>query len=243
MEEKINNFFSGAENIIKDLTEKKKKYLESLKSLPYKSETFPIEELKQLQHINLFLNFAMERFENEIKVLEMDFGKNGQKDPDSFTKAKNDTEQRVLSDLMITLDPLDVWSHKFSTESQGTGENLTETPNDSVYYMTSFGASLRLKMTNKIVNKGEGIKKVIQPIMEKIFFEKPGEEISETPKLGYFVREYTTQDFLDKLAVESTDSDYQSSVRKYERGGKIEIPKLDNIKIDHEGSPVNRIYF
>ena len=239
MTEKINNFFSGAENIIKDLAEKKRRYLESLKNLPYKSETFPVAELKQLRDVNLFTNFAIERFESEIKLLETTFGKDGEKNPGAFVGAKNEVEQRVLSDLMATLDRLDVWSHKFSTESQGTGENLTETPNDSVYYMSSTGASLRFKMANR----NQGVRKVIQPIMEKIFFEKPGEEISEMPKLGYFVREYTTQDFLDKLGQESIDSDYQSSIRKYERTDKLEIPKLDNIKIDHEGSPVNRIDF
>ena len=239
MAEKINNFFSGAENIIKELGEKKKKYLDGLKDLPYKSETLPITELKQLQHVNLFTNFAIERFENEIKSLKTAFGKNGEKNPEAFVKAKNEAEQKVLSDLMTTLDRLDVWSHKFSTESQGTSENLIETPNDSVYYMSSSGASLRLKMANR----NQGVKKVIQPIMEKIFFEKLGEEISETPKLSYFVREYATQDFLDRLTVEPSENDYQSPIRKYERGGKIEIPKLDNIKIDHEGSPVNRIYF
>ncbi len=239
MAERINNFFSGAENIINELAEKKKKYLESLKDLPYKTEVFPVAELEQLRDVNLFTNFAIERFENEIKLLETTFGKAGENNPEAFVRAKNEVEQKVLSDLIATLDRLDVWSHKFSSESQGTGENLIETPNDSVYYMSSSGASLRLKMANR----NQGVKKVIQPIMEKIFFEKPGEEISETPTLGYFVREYATQDFLNEFKEESIDSDYQSSIRKYERGGKIEIPKLDNIKIDHEGSPVNKIDF
>jgi len=43
--------------------------------------------------------------------------------------------------------------------------------------------------------------------------------------------------------VDSIESDYQSSIRIYERGDKIEIPKLDNVKISHDGSPVNEIYF
>lgn len=171
--------------------------------------------------------------------METTFGRDGEKNPEVFVRARTEIEQKVLSDLMVIFDRLDVWVHKFSTESQGTGENLTETSKDSIYYMSSSGASLRLKMSNR----NQGVSKVIQPIMEKIFFEKPGEEIVETPKLGYFVREYTTQDFLNKLGEESIDSDYQSSIRKYERGDKIEIPKLDNIKIDHEGSPVNKIDF
>lgn len=239
MAEKTNNFFSGAENIIKGLAEKREKYLESLKDLPCKSEIFPVAELKQLRDVNLFINFAIERFEQEVKLLETAFGKDGKNDPEAFEKAKNEVEQKTLSDLMATLDRLDVWSHKFSTESQGTSENLTETPNDSVYYMSLSGASLRLKTANR----SQGVKKVVQPIMEKIFFDKPGEAVSETPKLGYFVREYATHDFLNKLEEETIDSDYQSSIRKYERGNKIEIPKLDNIKIDHEGSPVNKINF
>lgn len=119
MTEKMNNFFSGAENIIKELAEKKRKYLESLEDLPYNSEIFPVAELRQLQHVNLFTGFAIERFENEIKSLEITFGKSGQRNQEGFEKAKNDIEQKVLSDLMATLDRLDVWSHKFSTESQG----------------------------------------------------------------------------------------------------------------------------
>jgi len=31
--------------------------------------------------------------------------------------------------------------------------------------------------------------------------------------------------------------------KKYKRGDKTEIPKLENIKYDHNGSPVNKIYF
>lgn len=46
MAEEMNNFFSGAANIIKELAEKKKRYLEKIKDLPYKSEIFPVAELK-----------------------------------------------------------------------------------------------------------------------------------------------------------------------------------------------------
>ena len=241
MAEKINNFFSSSnmEEIIKSQAEKKIKYLETLKDLPYESEIISLVELKQLQSVNLLLAIATERCEKEIKSLELMMGEGGQKNPENFERAKSDIEQKVVSDIMAALDKLDVWAYKFSTESQGTGEDITETPDDSVYYMTSFGASLRLKMANR----DKGIRKVIQPVMEKVFFEKIGEELSETPKIGYFVHEYATQDFFDKLAANSIEGDYRSSIKKYKRGNEIEIPKLENIKYSHGGSPVNKIYF
>ena len=239
MAEKMNIFSSGMEEIIKKRAEQKKKYLENLKGLPYESETIPLIELKQLCSINSVLADSIERCGKKVKSLELTFGKNGEKNPEGFATAKNDIEQRVISDIMATLDKLDIWSHKFSTESQGTGENLTETPDDSVYYMTPSGVSLRFKMANR----DKGIREVIQPIMEKIFFEKIGEGLSETPKTGHFVHEYATQIFFDQLTAASIESDYQSSIKKYKRGSEIEIPKLENIKYSHAGSPVNKIYF
>ena len=228
--------------IIKDIANKKTATLKELKKLPFECDKISLAEMEQLRAVNAFLSSAIEKYEKESKSLELIFGKDGQKNTESYKKAKKDIEQKRISNIMTDLDSLKVWSHKFSSESQGTGENLTKTPDDSLYYMSHSGASLRFKMANK----GKGLKKIIQPIMEKIFFERVRKgkiEILETPKLGYTVCEYATQDFFDQLEKDSVDSDYKSQIRKYKRGDKIEIPKLENIKYDHEGSPVNKIYF
>ncbi len=127
MAEKVNNPFGdmGMENIINDLAEKKRKYLKSLETLPHRSEIIPVVELEQLQIADSLLRAAIEEFEDEVKRLDSTFG---QEKSESFARAKNDAEQRILNNLIANLDKLDVWSHKFSTESQGTGENLSKTP-------------------------------------------------------------------------------------------------------------------
>lgn len=236
----MNQFQLSFLDAIKQVADRNKKYLESLKDLPFECDTIPSADFKQLRSVNALSKAAVEKYERESKALEFIYGANGQLNPEEFLRAKKGMEQKIIFDLMSVFDKLDVWSYKFSTESQGTGDNLRETPDDSIYYMTSHGVSIRFKMANR----EKGIEKVLQPMMEKIFFMRyRDEDLSETPKLGYHVTEYATPEFFDALRNEVAGEDYKSSIRKYKRGDKTEIPKFKNIKRSHDGSPVNKIFF
>lgn len=226
-------------NIMLGNAQKRRQYLDDFEDLPFENDTISQFEMRQLRSVNALLVSMLEKCEREFQSLELIFGKDGQTNPEGFVKAKKDVERKIISDAMTTFDKLDVWTSKFSTESQGTGEDLTETPDDSIYYMTRSGASLRFKMANR----DKGIVKVIQPIMEKVFFENIQYDISESPKEGYFVKEYATQDFLNTLKGDPATADYKSSIKKFRRNNKLEIPRLENIKYQHEGSPVNKIHF
>ncbi len=140
------------------------------------------------------------------------------------------------------LDLKKIWSYKFSTErGGGINEELTQGPEDSLYYMTSSGVSLRLKRS--IVAK-EGLGNAIQPFYEKIKFERlPEDKISEEPVLGYFVREHTTQKFWDEVKKPETTDDFDSEIEKYNVDGKTYYITPKGVKVHlHDGDIVNQIF-
>jgi ribonucleotide reductase alpha subunit len=249
--EKIESPFSntGFNEIIGQISEKREQHKKELENFPFEQQTIPIPEIKQLHLVNSFLEKTMEKYKKELELISgLISEKDSQISLEVFAKVKK-LEQKTISDVIDGLDQLDIWSYKFSTLSQGIAEDLEKTssertPDDSIYYMTPSGASLRLKMANR----NRGAKTIIEPIMEKIFFEKvgaDGKDLSEVPKIGYNVVEYATQEFFNLMAAKDTKigSAYKSSIKKYNQGGKIEIPKLENVKYSHEGSPVNKIFF
>ncbi len=221
---------------IQDLADRDRKALERLEQLPSENFVIPRKELETIRAIREILLGYMSYIEEQRLSYE--------NNPMLFPQVLRggEQEQEVLRNMMNFLDKYDdIWLCKFSTESQGDGKNLSETPNDSIYYMTNSGASIRFKMANL----KEGIECVVQPFADFIYFESPEEGASEIPKLGYFTQEYFTQEFTDLIkGDEKPEEDYHSSIRKYYNNGKLEdVPKTSKIKFQHNGSPVNRIFF
>lgn len=231
-----NNMFSNSMEYFAKMAEKKKRYLEKLEQLPFKQEKFSQQELRRIRGVNLWLKGLLKKIEG-IREAHL---KNPQLFPDQLRGGHY--EKELLDKIFSSLDRWDdIWQCKFSTESQGDGQNLTETPNDSIYYMTHSGASLRFKMANM----EKGLAKVIQPFAECLYFDSPEEGLSETPKLGYFTQEYFTREFMDQASSEEpVGQDYQSLIKKYYHDGKfVAAPKNEKIIFDHNGSPVNKIFF
>jgi hypothetical protein len=224
------------QDILNEHAKKKKAWLEKIEQLPFEQSTFSKDELITVRALTRVLNDYLDKFEKQKSMndkISQSFS--------SFPKGK-EHEFKVLTAMMNMLDKCDhVWSSKFSTESQGTGKDLVETPNDSVYYMTKSGASIRFKMANL----EKGIRRVIQPFAEFIYFHNPELGNSEAPKIGYFTQEYFTQEFEDMCTrKEEIDGDYQSSIKKYYQDGRfVAAPKTDKVTFQHNGSPVNKVYF
>jgi len=151
--------------------------------------------------------------------------------------------------LINKLDSLDLWKSKFSTECAGGPSNSVElqesSSDDSIYYMTLSGATLRLKM----VNINEGLESVIQPFMEKVIFESPSRTISEIPQIGHRVSEYFSLNF--NLAIQEGDvSLYKPVLDIYQQDRKIKAVTRFNEKtgfispsVDHYGDRVNKLFF
>ena len=203
--------------------ERSRQYAESLIGLPFSCLVISGKEFGQLKIINYWLKKIMEQCEKEFTSQSHD-----------SRKTLRGIEMGIIPEVMRELDELDVWTCKFSTG------NPKISCNDSVYYMTASGVSLRLKMAARY-EEGE---RIIQPLMENIhFLGSDKSDLSEDPKMEYITIEYATQDFLEMLTISKAGSDYHSTIRIYNRNGKIEIPKHGNIKYSHGGNPVNHIYF
>lgn len=231
--------YSGLNKIIDKISEKDKKYLESLDGFSYECQTIPASEFWNLQEILAFIMSVKDLSEMQQKDIEIVYGKNGWMNPRAFAEEQHKIENEAVKKVFELLERFNIWSYKFSTMSDGrVDEELIRGPNDSIYFVSPSGVSLRFK----IANKGRGFLEIVQPFMEKIFFDKIGENLSEIPKMGYFVQECTTREFWDLLKGKKINRDYVSSIRKYRCGEKLEIPKLDNIICCLDGNSVNYIY-
>lgn len=224
--------------IMAEFAKKRSNYIESLKGVPYKNQVIPANDFECLRKIEVFLEAVRIRYDKEVADIESIYGKEGCLNQKAFVQEKQKIEDEAFNEAFQTVNGLSIWSYKFSTMcGAGINDPLVCSPDDSIYFMTSFGVSLRFKRANR----GKGIRKIILPFMEKIFFLGNRDRI-EKPETGYYVCEYATQEFLALIDWKNpVKKDYQSQIRKYERNGIMEIPKLDNILYSHDGHPVNWI--
>lgn len=141
-------------------------------------------------------------------------------------------------DLMIhTLDPLG-WAAKFSTSVRDDIRNLAEDENDSLYYMTSSGMTLRLK---KAMLLSDGLEQVIRSPKEKCLFLAPRTRIFiSQPTVGHYIEEFSSPEF--KKAVEGNSDEVISSLQLF-KNDNGDYVKVASAGVRHPGHAVNRIYF
>ena len=133
-----------------------------------------------------------------------------------------------LRTLESRLDALDLWVSKFRTECAGGASGhlplQPSSPDDSVYYVTPSGATLRLKM----VQRDRGTASVIQVFMEKILFLNSIENItSETPRVNYHVYEFASPSL--NSAIESGNmAEYHPALDVFRENGNLEaVDQMD----------------
>lgn len=128
-------------------------------------------------------------------------------------------------------------------EEQERANEGAEEKDDSLYYLTASGLSMRIKRA--AITDGDSLRVAVQPIMELILFHnlksRRRDEFSRTPVLGWTTRDYQTADFKKRLLDTGAKTDFQSPLIILEKGGKIVgVIGPDEVWI-HEGNRVNSI--
>ena len=126
------------------------------------------------------------------------------------------------------------WAARFTSGDKGV-RNPTR---DSLYYLTSEGISLRLKMTNK--DTGD-INKVIQPFFEKMFFEDATNNISLQPYIGCTGQEFASRGFLALQDTDKVTEPFESQIRSYTKDGRPFLIKNVTGGLAHTSSTINFI--
>ncbi len=125
------------------------------------------------------------------------------------------------------------WAARFTS-----GEIGKRNPDrDSLYYVTPEGASLRLKVSNKT---GGLIRQVIQPFMEKIYFEDTQNNISFKPQIGLTPEEYASKEFFElQDSEDEVKASLASRIRVYRSEGSPVLIKNVPDGYSHTGSQIN----
>ena len=205
-----------------------------LAALPFEYPMIPEREMEGLSHVSQ----EVERL--RVRTVKRLVG----------LKRTSDAYRRItkeaVDDIAAYLDKQSVWRYKFATQSGGAPGEVSDTirPDDSLYYLSEQGASMRLKRL-ALYDDNLAWCHVIQPMMELTLFVEPqskGESFSRVPLPGYSVRDFETPEFADRLRDEEQLSGYVSELRVHEDHG---VPKLvSNIPEstwDHLGDPVSVI--
>jgi hypothetical protein len=154
-----------------------------------------------------------------------------------------------LREVESVMDRRDFWKHKFSTQpGSGDVNDLARSPQDSIYYLTPNGLSLRLKKI--LAYSPQEDEPLVYPVFEKAVFHEDGQEgYVLAPRIGLWTGEFASSDFLklqrDFMAGKPLPPEYQSKLGFYEKGGKI-VGVASELKGEdpyHNGDRVNHIYF
>lgn len=158
-----------------------------------------------------------------------------------------------LNNIIDFLDKKDFWKYRFTTSSgSDTGGELLEDPLDSVYYLTSSGALLRIKRSVAVGDYK--FHNGVQPFSEATFFtntsnkknEKSGKGVfSQKPVLGWSVQDVLTSEFRRILEADvDFNGQYVSKIGLYKKDDEIVAFNYDYNDDGiwrHSGDSVNTI--
>lgn len=259
-EERLKEMGSG--DLISDLLKKYKprtpaEPLNSIKEQSREKYISPIEELKERLRLRRAAVEGLPRTETVYSGFELKnisdiwirlcgFIRNFNSQHEGMvpgTREYIDSAKAEISKVINFLDSLPIWKYKFSTDSGGDPED------DSIYYMTESGISIRIRRGSLTEKRGEknkiNFKTVIQPFMEKIIFAVYGSDVfyELNPKIGLGVNDYITDEFRDRIETPGLRGEYTSGIGLYTKGKKIiEVDGPESLD-KHTGDNVNRIFF
>lgn len=163
-----------------------------------------------------------------------------------FSTASNiDYSQYRYENTQAFVDDLGK-SEEYHKEMSFAGQNL-----NSLYYVSNSGVSLRLKM--EALHPNGNILDAVQQLAELSIcvdditdrsnqeikaegdlFERPLKTVSFTPKVGYRVEEFYTDDFRNH-----EEGNFKSKIKVLEDDNKIVVKDFDG---SHSGHYINKIY-
>lgn len=220
-------------NSIAELIKRNKDLESEVMRLPTVQETYQQNELQKISEIDSWLSLFVSDFRLKFQNLDV-----------KSQQYKQETEKAILQ-VLEYLDNAGIWSFKFSTEASGgkSQGQLEFFEDDSIYYMTESGASIRIKRS--AVNDGYDFGAIFQPFMEKIFFmsgRAKGGIMESVPALGFSVIDYKTKEFERRIKSHDAKGDFTSPLTVYMKEGKpYAVGGPEDIRI-HEGDRVNKIF-
>ncbi|MFH1315224.1 MAG: hypothetical protein ABIH67_02385 [Candidatus Uhrbacteria bacterium] len=218
----------GGSAVLKHLDQKRNALLRELEQLPKHRETYKKQELESILEVERRLQGFVDEFDQTAKNLAKD------------SSEYQELCEQHINQVMQYLDQQNFWVHKFTTENAGgasADQPLEYSDDDSVYYVTQSGISLRIKRSAS--NLGLGT--VIQPFFEKIIFGLPNSDLKEgRPLIGGRVKEYRSDEFREILKGDRVSEDFESTNEIYTKNGKIFFV-VSNDRNPHEGDRVNQI--
>lgn len=219
---------TGGSAVLRHLNQKRDTLLRELERLPKHRETYKKRELESILEVEKRLQGFVDEFDQITKKIPKD------------SSEYQELCEQYINQVIQYLDQQNFWNHKFTTENAGgasADQPLEYSDDDSVYYVTQSGISLRLKRS--ISNLG--LRTVIQPFHEKIIFGLPNSDLKEDkPLIGGRVKEYRSDEFREILKGDRVSEDFTSTNEIYTKNGKIFFV-ASNDRNPHEGDRVNQI--
>jgi hypothetical protein len=217
------NFFSPEDlkTITQEMREERKS-LNRLESLPYDINEVNPEELHMVRNIFQVLQRHVSDVIENVKTQTLE--------------EKAAAYRESLAEIIKWMDGRD-WAAKFSTSVRDDFEDLSEHGDDSLYYMTASGITIRLKR----VMFDEGFDQIVRSPKEKCFFRERGSGIFlPQPKVGCYVEEFSSPEFIE--AMEGNTDVVKSSLRLFKNSdGSYAGARSKGIR--HPGHAVNRIFW
>lgn len=218
----------GGSSILKQLNERRDTLLRELEQLPKHRETYKRQELEAILEVEKRLQGFIDEFDQATKNLAKD------------SSEYQELCEQYINQVIQFLDQENFWAYKFTTENTGgaaSDQPLEHSNDDSVYYTTQSGISLRIKRSASDLGLGT----VIQPFHEKIVFGLSNSDLKEeVPQIGGRVTEYRSDEFRDVLKGDHVSEDFKSTNEIYTKDGKIFFVASNDPK-PHIGDRVNKI--
>ncbi len=216
------------------LARKKREQNDAVEGAEQRQETYSQVEITRLQEIRRHIDAMVADFEQQSVSLRVG------------TREYIETARKTLSEVISYLNGLNIWSQKFTTMvGGGMDDELKISDEDSIYYLTRSGLSMRVKRAALL--DGHALKISIQPVMDLLLFQNPEvqserEEYVKTPTLGWIAKDYLTSEFKKRMQDDKSNDDFQTPLVTFEKGGVIVGVAGPADAWIHGGDRVNEIF-
>lgn len=216
----------GMSAVLAFLDQQKRERQAKLEQSEQSRDIIPAQELKNLAEIRR----KIREYKKIDRLNRESLSTNLQK--------KLTSQETILRVFKYLFDNLDTWQYIFTSGDSGIYDD------DSFYFVTKSGVSLRVKLAS--LEEDNGLDHSVQPFMDKIFYNKWSggkKERIEKPKLGFTVEEYLTEKFYAlQDSPDAGSTDHQSEIIRYTApDGSLDFSPASKVWHHHNGHEVNYI--